>query len=135
MRQRLSELADDIGTLHGEHRVCARLPTPSWVTVAGAKAVFPAPKHCTDNGAMVAWAGLERFEHGLTNDPLVSDFSPRWPLGTVRPEKHQPGQEALSHLPPSMHQRGWAAGADADATSLIGSQELQDACNRAVALT
>lgn len=40
-----------------------------------------APPHelCTDNGAMIAWAGLERFQQGLI-DPL--DFAPRarWPL-------------------------------------------------------
>lgn len=39
----------------------------------------PPPALCTDNGAMIAWAGLERFVGGA-NDPL--DFSPRarWPL-------------------------------------------------------
>jgi N6-L-threonylcarbamoyladenine synthase len=41
----------------------------------------PPPKYCTDNAAMIAWAGLERFALGR-RDPL--DFSPRarWPLDT-----------------------------------------------------
>jgi N6-L-threonylcarbamoyladenine synthase len=41
----------------------------------------PPPKYCTDNAAMIAWAGLERFALGK-RDPL--DFSPRarWPLDT-----------------------------------------------------
>ena len=34
---------------------------------------------CTDNGAMIAWAGAERFEAGLT-DPLDFAARPRWPL-------------------------------------------------------
>jgi N6-L-threonylcarbamoyladenine synthase len=41
----------------------------------------PPPNYCTDNAAMIAWAGLERFALGK-RDPL--DFSPRarWPLDT-----------------------------------------------------
>jgi len=34
---------------------------------------------CTDNAAMIAWAGAERLAHGLT-DPLDSPVHPRWPL-------------------------------------------------------
>lgn len=34
---------------------------------------------CTDNAAMVAWAGIERFRLGLT-DPLDFRARPRWPL-------------------------------------------------------
>ena len=41
--------------------------------------VAPPPVLCTDNGAMIAWAGLERLNMGLTDD---LDFAPRprWPL-------------------------------------------------------
>jgi N6-L-threonylcarbamoyladenine synthase len=44
--------------------------------------VIPPPELCTDNGAMIAWAGAERLACGLT-DPL--DVSPRarWPLDLV----------------------------------------------------
>jgi len=34
---------------------------------------------CTDNAAMIAWAGAERFAAGLT-DPLNVAARPRWPL-------------------------------------------------------
>lgn len=34
---------------------------------------------CTDNGAMIAWAGVERFAAGLT-DSLDLAARPRWPL-------------------------------------------------------
>ncbi|WP_417620329.1 tRNA (adenosine(37)-N6)-threonylcarbamoyltransferase complex transferase subunit TsaD [Parasphingorhabdus sp.] len=42
---------------------------------------FTAPPHwlCTDNAAMIAWAGAERFAAGLT-DPLDFVARPRWPL-------------------------------------------------------
>ncbi len=42
---------------------------------------FVAPPHwlCTDNGAMIAWAGAERFAAGLT-DTLDVAARPRWPL-------------------------------------------------------
>ncbi len=34
---------------------------------------------CTDNAAMIAYAGLERFEAGLTDDMMLA-ARPRWPL-------------------------------------------------------
>jgi len=39
---------------------------------------------CTDNGAMIAWAGLERLRFGLT-DTLDAPVHPRWPLDADRP--------------------------------------------------
>ena len=41
--------------------------------------VTPPLKYCTDNGAMIAWAGLERFANGHTDDMTLS-ARPRWPL-------------------------------------------------------
>ncbi len=41
--------------------------------------VAPAPALCTDNGAMVAWAGIERLRLNLT-DGLDAPARPRWPL-------------------------------------------------------
>jgi N6-L-threonylcarbamoyladenine synthase len=46
---------------------------------AGLDFVAPPPALCTDNGAMVAWAGLERLRLGLT-DGLDMPVRPRWPL-------------------------------------------------------
>jgi len=34
---------------------------------------------CTDNAAMIAWAGIERFRLGLLDDMTVA-ARPRWPL-------------------------------------------------------
>ncbi len=45
----------------------------------GARLVVPPPALCTDNGAMVAWAGAERFALGAS-DPLDIAARPRWPL-------------------------------------------------------
>ncbi len=39
---------------------------------------------CTDNGAMIAWAGIERLRLGLT-DPLDFRPRPRWPLDPDAP--------------------------------------------------
>ncbi|MDH3240850.1 MAG: tRNA (adenosine(37)-N6)-threonylcarbamoyltransferase complex transferase subunit TsaD [Alphaproteobacteria bacterium] len=52
---------------------------------AGAVLSAPPPELCTDNAAMVAWAGVERLGRGLT-DPLDFAPRPRWPLGDVRAE-------------------------------------------------
>jgi N6-L-threonylcarbamoyladenine synthase len=41
--------------------------------------VAPLPRLCTDNAAMIAWAGIERLRLGLT-DGLDFAPRPRWPL-------------------------------------------------------
>jgi N6-L-threonylcarbamoyladenine synthase len=41
--------------------------------------IVPPPALCTDNGVMVAWAGLERLALGLT-DSLAAPARARWPL-------------------------------------------------------
>lgn len=48
---------------------------------------FAAPpiQFCTDNGVMIAWAGLERFKAGLT-DTLDFKPRPRWPLDENAPK-------------------------------------------------
>ncbi len=45
----------------------------------GLELVAPPPALCTDNAAMIAWAGLERFRLGLAS-PLDMACRPRWPL-------------------------------------------------------
>lgn len=39
----------------------------------------PPPSLCTDNGVMIAWAGIERYAAGMT-DPFDTKVRPRWPL-------------------------------------------------------
>ena len=53
--------------------------------VAGARFVAPPMNLCTDNGAMIAWAGIERLRLGLV-DGLEFAPRPRWPLDATRTE-------------------------------------------------
>jgi N6-L-threonylcarbamoyladenine synthase len=40
--------------------------------------VAPPPALCTDNAAMIAWAGIERIAAGRADGPVAA--RPRWPL-------------------------------------------------------
>ena len=44
--------------------------------------IVPPPNLCVDNGAMVAWAGMEKYKLGLT-DSLDFIPKPRWPLADI----------------------------------------------------
>jgi N6-L-threonylcarbamoyladenine synthase len=77
---------------------------PRWLTIAGGVAAnrkiaaaltrvatehgfrlaVPPPALCTDNGAMIAWAGAERLALGLV-DGLDFAAKPRWPLDPTAP--------------------------------------------------
>jgi N6-L-threonylcarbamoyladenine synthase len=49
---------------------------------AGLGFVAPPLPLCGDNGAMIAWAGLERLRLGLVDD-LTAPARPRWPLAAA----------------------------------------------------
>jgi N6-L-threonylcarbamoyladenine synthase len=55
--------------------------------------VAPPPALCTDNGAMIAWAGLERLQAGLV-DGLDFAPRPRWPLDPDAPKAVGAGVKA-----------------------------------------
>ncbi|MGA1275765.1 MAG: tRNA (adenosine(37)-N6)-threonylcarbamoyltransferase complex transferase subunit TsaD [Gemmobacter sp.] len=46
---------------------------------SGVRFVVPPARLCTDNGAMIAWAGIERFRAGA-RDGMDLAARPRWPL-------------------------------------------------------
>ena len=47
--------------------------------IPGLKICMPPANLCGDNGAMIAWAGIERMQLGLSDD-LTFAARPRWPL-------------------------------------------------------
>ncbi len=48
----------------------------------GGRACFPRPALCTDNGAMIAFAGALRLQAGQHSPPNV-DVTPRWDMATL----------------------------------------------------
>jgi N6-L-threonylcarbamoyladenine synthase len=46
----------------------------------GAELLAPPNRLCTDNGAMIAWAGIERWRQKPLADPFDFAPRPRWPL-------------------------------------------------------
>ena len=59
----------------------------------GWRFVAPPLGLCTDNAAMIAWAGLERLRLGLT-DPLDFAPRPRWPVDPTAPKARGAGVKA-----------------------------------------
>jgi len=60
---------------------------------AGFAFLAPPQRLCTDNGAMIAWAGIERLRLGLT-DALDFAPRPRWPLDPNAPKAIGAGVKA-----------------------------------------
>lgn len=93
----------------------------------GTVLILPPPELCTDNGAMIAWAGAERLAHGLT-DTLDVGPRPRWPLGDVkkpdRPAEPEPAPHAGPH--PAPH-----AGSLSAAATAFGEEGLDDELHHA----
>ncbi|KAA9002769.1 tRNA (adenosine(37)-N6)-threonylcarbamoyltransferase complex transferase subunit TsaD [Affinibrenneria salicis] len=48
----------------------------------GGEVFYARPAFCTDNGAMIAYAGMVRLSHGSKDDLAVS-VRPRWPLAEL----------------------------------------------------
>jgi len=69
--------------------------------------VAPPAALCTDNGAMIAWAGAERLALGLT-DTLAAAPHARWSLHDVTGPVPPPSGEAAEIDADSVTQSGMA---------------------------
>ncbi|MBK1723424.1 tRNA (adenosine(37)-N6)-threonylcarbamoyltransferase complex transferase subunit TsaD [Thiocystis violacea] len=54
------------------------------IAAEGGETFYPRPELCTDNGAMIAFAGLQRLRAGQ-HEPLVFRPRARWPMGELSP--------------------------------------------------
>ncbi len=100
-------LRDRLQKAIGEQESCAHLVVAGGVAANGPirtmleqvaednAMTFTAPPQwlCTDNAAMIAWAGAERFAAGLT-DPLDFVARPRWPLDPTADKARGAGVKA-----------------------------------------
>ena len=69
------------GGVAANQEIRARLT--ALTTARGWRLVAPPARYCTDNGAMIAWAGIERIRAGLTpsfEEALAFAPRARWPL-------------------------------------------------------
>ena len=101
-------------------RDCSRATLGAVASEAGLPLVLPPPRWCTDNGVMVAWAGVERFALGLAEEaPSAEQVS--------TPTEEEPGRKT---------RRGAAVAAVAaghQRRARDGGGPLEDSANRAAA--
>ena len=50
----------------------------------GGEVFYPRTEFCTHNGAMIAYAGMQRLKNGETTD-LAVQAKPRWPIDQLKP--------------------------------------------------
>jgi N6-L-threonylcarbamoyladenine synthase len=82
------------GGVGANRRLRARLAEA--VREAGAEVYYPRLEFCTDNGAMIAYAGMLRLAAGETAGPSI-EARARWDLETLRP----PGDGAADPAGPA----------------------------------
>lgn len=66
------------GGVSANHALRARLKS------LGVQLYFPRPEFCTDNGAMIAYAGWLRFKNGERHSNVIHPRA-RWPLASLTP--------------------------------------------------
>ena len=70
------------GGVAANRRLVSALEAVAWKD--DFRLIVPPPELCTDNAAMIAWAGAERLARGLAND-LSAPVRARWPLDPDAP--------------------------------------------------
>lgn len=85
------------GGVGANQRLRARLAQAAQTD--GFQLAFPRPEFCTDNGAMIAFAGALRLAAGLS-EPACIAAHPRWELDTLPPLSHPPTEP---HDGPRVH--------------------------------
>ena len=70
------------GGVGANRRLRARLH--EMAAARGGRACFPRPSLCTDNGAMIAFAGALRLQAGQHDGPAVH-VTPRWDMASLSP--------------------------------------------------
>jgi N6-L-threonylcarbamoyladenine synthase len=69
----------------------------AWGEANAVEVYYPRPQFCTDNGAMIAYAGAQRFARAEQGHPVIV-ARPRWPLDELAPPNgHAPPTEDGSH--------------------------------------
>ena len=68
------------GGVSANQRLRARIE--AMMAKEGGEAYYPRLQFCTDNGAMIAYAGCQRLLAGQS-DPLGVKVTPRWPMETL----------------------------------------------------
>jgi N6-L-threonylcarbamoyladenine synthase len=68
------------GGVSANRRLRARMDAA--MAERGCRASYPRPEFCTDNGAMIAYAGYQRLRAGLA-EPLGFTARARWPMETL----------------------------------------------------
>lgn len=70
------------GGVSANHRLRERMET--MMAKEGGRAYYPRPEFCTDNGAMIAYAGWQRLKAGQ-QELLRFGARPRWPMEELPP--------------------------------------------------
>ena len=99
----------------------ARLRERMQVDFADRTCLIPAPKFCTDNGAMVAYLGGNLWQQGSCTQPIESLTRAHWPLGACQSSRSRLLAAELSDVAMMAYQAGWQS---SESIGSVGSWAL-----------